>query len=331
MKISYEWLGDFVDLHDVTPKEAADVLTRLGVEVESLTMVDLSEIIVGRVLEQIPHPKSRNSLWIHQVDLGDRTEQIIAGAPNAVAGSLVPVALPGTTVPNGKLVKDLNIAGFSAKGMLCSAEELMLDDDHSGILILDSGKPGDRLTSVIPNQAVMDAEVTSNRPDCMGHMGVGRELAAGLDRPMKVDFMPAFTGKAEPAGRDLIAVAIDDTDLCSRYIGGVITGVKVGPSPKWIQRRLRASGVRPINNIVDITNYVLLEYAQPLHAFDRAKLSGGQIHVRRAQSGERLLCLDGVDRELTPEMLVIADAVKPVAIAGVIGGEETAVTDATTD
>jgi phenylalanyl-tRNA synthetase beta chain len=331
VKISYEWLGDFVDLDGVTPKEAADALTRLGVEVESLTVIDLSEIIIGKVLEQKPHPKSRNPLWIHQVDLGDRTEQIIAGAPNAIPGSLVPVALPGTTVPNGKFVKDLNIAGFTARGMLCSAEELLLSDDHSGILILDSGKPGDPLTTVIPSAAIMDAEVTSNRPDCMGHLGVGRELAAGLDRAIKSDFMPAFTGKAEPAGRDLIQVSIDDTDLCSRYIGGVITGVKVGPSPQWIQRRLRACGVRPINNIVDITNYVLLEYAQPLHAFDLAKLAGGHVHVRRARAGEKLLCLDGVERELTADMLVIADAEKPVAIAGVIGGEETAVTDATTD
>ena len=331
MKISYEWLGDFVDLDGATPKEAADALTRLGVEVESLTVIDLSEIIIGKVLEQKPHPKSRNPLWIHQVDLGDRTEQIIAGAPNAVPGSLVPVALPGTTVPNGKFVKDLNIAGFTARGMLCSAEELLLSDDHSGILILDSGKPGDRLTTVIPSAAIMDAEVTSNRPDCMGHMGVGRELAAGLDRTMKVDFMPAFTGKAEPAGRDLIQVSIDDTDLCSRYIGGVITGVKVDTSAQWVQRRLRACGVRPINNIVDITNYVLLEYAQPLHAFDLAKLAGGRVHVRRARAGEKLLCLDGIERELTADMLVIADAEKPVAIAGVIGGEETAVTDATTD
>jgi phenylalanyl-tRNA synthetase beta chain len=331
VKISYEWLGDFVDLGGVTPKEAGDVLTRLGIEVESLTAIDLSGIIVGKVLEQKKHPKSRNPLWVHQVDLGDRTEQIIAGADNAVPGSLVPVALPGTTVPNGKLVKDLNIAGFSAKGMLCSAEELLLSDDHSGILILDSGKPGDPLTTVIPSQATMDVEVTSNRPDCMGHLGVARELAAGLDRPMKVDFMPAFTGKAEPAGRDLVKVSIDDGDLCSRYIGGVITGVKVGKSPDWIQRRLRACGVRPINNIVDITNYVLLEYAQPLHAFDRAKLAGGEVHVRRARAGEKLLCLDGVERELTREMLVIADAEKPVAIAGVIGGEDTAVTDTTTD
>src|ERR1700730_15441419 len=331
MKISYEWLGDFVDLDGVTAKEAADALTRLGVEVESLTVIDLSEIVIGKVLEQKPHPKSRNPLWIHQVDLGGRTEQIIAGAPNAVPGSLVPVALPGQTGANGKLVKDLNIAGFTARGMLCSAEELLLSDDHAGILILDSGKPGDPLTTVIPSAAIMDAEVTSNRPDCMGHLGVGRELAAGLDRTMKVDFMPAFTGKAEPAGRDLIQVSIDDTDLCSRYIGGVITGVKVGPSPQWVQRRLRACGVRPISNIVDITNYVLLEYAQPLHAFDLAKLVGGHVHVRRARAGEKLLCLDGIERELTAEMLVIADAEKPVAIAGVIGGEETAVTHSTKD
>ncbi len=331
MKISYEWLDDFVDLDGVTPKEAAEVLTRLGVEVESLTVADYSEIVIGKVIEQKPHPKSRNPLWIHQVDLGDRTEQIIAGAPNAVPGSLVPVALPGTTVPNGKLVKDLNIAGFSAKGMLLSAEELLLGDDHSGILILERGKPGDRLSTVIPNEAIMDAEVTSNRPDCMGHLGVARELSAGLDRPLKVDFMPAFTGKADPAGREMIDVTIDDLDLCSRYIGGVITGVKVDRSPPWIQRRLHACGVRPINNIVDITNYVLLEYAQPLHAFDLAKLAGGRVHVRRARAGETLLCLDGVDRELTPEMLVIADADKPVAIAGVIGGAQTAVTDATTD
>ncbi|TMD37032.1 MAG: phenylalanine--tRNA ligase subunit beta [Chloroflexi bacterium] len=331
MRISYEWLGDFVDLDGVTPKDAAEVLTRLGVEVESMTVVDLSQIVIGKVLEQKPHPKSRNPLWIHQVDLGDHVQQIIAGAPNAVPGSLVPVALPGTTVPNGKVVKDMNIAGFKASGMLCSAEELLLGEDHSGILILDRGKPGDPLTSVIPSQAIMEAEITSNRPDCMGHLGVARELAAGLDRPMKRDFMPAFTGTADPPGRDLVKVSIDDPDLCSRYIGGVIKGVRVGPSPDWMQRRLRACGVRPINNIVDITNYVLLEYAQPLHAFDLARLSGPAIHVRRARANEKLLALDGLVRDLTSDMLVIADALRPVAVAGVIGGEETAVTTATRD
>ena len=331
MRISYEWLGDFVDLDGVSAQDAADVLTRLGVEVESLLMVDLSQIVIGRVLEQKPHPKSRNPLWIHQVDLGGRVEQIIAGAPNAIPGSLVPVALPGMTVPSGKVVKDMNIAGERAHGMLASAAELLLGDDHAGILILDSGTPGATLTTVIPSQAIMEAEVTSNRPDEMGHLGVARELAAGLDRPVKRDFMPSFTGTASPPGRDLVKVTIEDPDLCSRYIGGVITGVKVGPSPDWLQRRLRACGVRPINNIVDITNYVLLEYAQPLHAFDLAKLSGPEIQVRRAREKESLLCLDGVKRELTPDMLVIADAERPVALAGVIGGEESAVNEATTD
>ena len=332
MRISYEWLGDFVDLEGVTPKDAADVLTRLGVEVESLTMVDLSEIVIGKILEQTPHPKSQKPLWIHLVDLGGgKLEQIIAGAPNAVPGSLVPVALPGTTVPNGKVVKDMTIAGFRAAGMLCSAEELELGEDHSGILILDRGTPGEPLTSVIPSQAVIEAEILSNRPDEMGHLGIARELAVGLGRPVKRDFMPAFTGTADPPGRDLVKVSIDDPDLCSRYIGAVIRGVRVGASPDWMQRRLRAAGVRPINNIVDITNYVLLEYAQPLHAFDLAKLTGPEINVRRAREGEKILALDGVERVLTTEMLVIADAVRPVAIAGVIGGEESAVTDATTD
>jgi phenylalanyl-tRNA synthetase beta chain len=331
MRISYEWLGDFVDLEGVSPKEAAEVLTRLGVEVESLTVTDLSTIVVGKVLEQIPHPKSRNPLWVHQVDLGGRVEQIIAGAPNAVPGTLVPVALPGVTVPNGKLVKDMNIAGYKASGMLCSAEELLLGDDHFGIMILDSGVPGQPLTSVIPSQATMVAEITSNRPDCMGHLGIARELAAGLDRPLKRDFMPSFTGTAHPPGKDLVKVAIDDPDLCSRYIGAVIKNVKVGPSPKWLERRLSACGVRPINNIVDITNYVLLEYAQPLHVFDLAKLAASEIHVRRARDGEKLMCLDGVERKLTPDMLVIADAQRPVAIAGVIGGEESAVTSDTTE
>ncbi|HKC19895.1 MAG TPA: phenylalanine--tRNA ligase subunit beta, partial [Candidatus Dormibacteraeota bacterium] len=165
----------------------------------------------------------------------------------------------------------------------------------------------------------------------MGHLGIARELAAGVDRPVKRDFMPAFTGKADPPGRDLVEVTIDEPDLCSRYIGAVIKGVTVRPSPEWMQRRLRAAGVRPINNIVDITNYVLLEYAQPMHAFDLAKLEGPAIHVRRALNNESLLCLDGVERDLGQEMVVIADARRPVAIAGVIGGEETSVTAATTD
>ena len=331
MRISYEWLGDFVDLEGVTPQQAAETLTRLGVEIEALNIVDLTEIVIGKVLEQRKHPRSRTDLWIHKVDVGDRVMQIIAGAPNAVAGALVPVALPGTTVPSGKVVKDMNIAGEKASGMMASASELLLGDDHSGILVLDRGVPGEALTTVIPSQAIMEAEITSNRPDNMGHLGVARELAAGLGRPLKRDFMPSFTGSADPPGRDLVKVTIDDPGLSSRFIGAVIKGVRVGPSPDWMQRRLRACGVRPINNIVDITNYVLLEYAQPMHAYDLARLNGPAIHVRRAKQGERLLCLDGVVRDLAPEMLIIADALRPVGIAGVMGGEETAVTTATQD
>src|SRR5260370_10949379 len=151
--------------------------------------------------------------------------------------------------------------------MLCSAEELLLGDDHAGILILDWGKPGDQLTSVIPSQATMDVEITSNRPDCLGHLGVARELAAGLDKAMKVDFMPAFTGKAEPAGRDMVKVSIDDADLCSRYIGGVITGGKVGEGPGWGHPPPRPGGVAPINNTFDATNSMLLAHAHPLATF----------------------------------------------------------------
>src|SRR5438270_1945842 len=332
MKISYEWLGDFVDLEGVTPKDAAEILTRLGIEVDSLTVVDLSQIVIGKVVEQKPHPTSRNPLWIHQVDLGGKVEQIIAGAPNAIPGSLVPVALPGTTVPSGKLVKDnLTIAGEIGRGMMASADELMLGDDHSGIMVLERGTPGEPLTTVIPSQAIIEAEILSNRPDEMGHLGIARELAVGLDRPMKHDFMPSFTGSADPPGKDLIKVTVDDPELCSRFIGAVIKGVKVGPSPDWMQRRLRACGVRPINNIVDITNYVLLENAQPMHAYDLARLKGPAIHVRRARDGEKLLSLDGVVRDLTSDMLVIADAERPVGIAGVMGGEETAVTGSTVD
>jgi phenylalanyl-tRNA synthetase beta chain len=332
MRISFEWLAELVDLEGVTPREVADALTRVGIEIENVTSIDLSDLVIGRVLKQEPHPTSRNPLWVHEVDLGSETRTIVAGAPNAVAGTLVPVALPGTTVPNGTLVRDAKIAGVPAQGMLCSADELLICDERvRAILLLDRGEPGRPLTDVLPSEAILEAEVNSNRPDCLGHVGVAREVAAALDRPLRRDFMPAFTGGVDPPGGDLVKIAIEAEDLCARYIGGVVTGVRVGPSPLWLHRRLCSAGVRPINNLVDITNYVLLEYAQPLHVFDLRKLHGPEIRVRRAAPGERLLCLDGVERELTPEMLVIADSDRPVAIAGVMGGDETAVAEDTVD
>jgi phenylalanyl-tRNA synthetase beta chain len=215
--------------------------------------------------------------------------------------------------------------------MLCSGAELLLSDDHEGIMLLDEGRPGQRLDEIIPSDAIFDVDVTPNRPDNLCHLGLARELAAAVGRKLPGDFMPPFTGGVDPPGTELIDVRIEAPDLCRRYIGAPITGVSVGPSPRWMQRRLRASGVRPINNVVDVTNYVLLEYGQPLHAFDLSRIRDGQIRVRRAAEGERLLCLDGETRRLDPSMLVIADAHRPVALAGVIGGEESAVTGQTTD
>ncbi len=331
MRVSYEWLTDLAGVRDVTPTQVAEVLTMAGFPVDEVRPIDLSGLQVGRVLSQRPHPASRHPLWVHEVDLGDHVRSIVAGAANAVPGSLVAVALPGTTVPDGTVVRDARIAGIPAQGMMCSERELLVSDDHGGIMLLDGGKPGQALEEVLPFDAWLDVEVTPNRPDCLSHLGLARELAAGLGRRLERPFMPAFVDGIEPPGTELIAVEIEAPDLCARYIGAPITGVRVGPSPRWLRRRLFAAGVRPINNVVDVTNYVALEYGQPLHAFDLTRIRGRRIVVRRARPGEELLCLDGQLRRLDSEMLVIADAEAPIAIAGLIGGEESAVSEATTD
>src|SRR5262245_22257596 len=331
MRVSYEWLCDLAGVHDVPAHQAAEVLTMAGWNVDEVIPVDLSALRVGRVLSQELHPRSRRPLWIHQVNLGDHTRQIVAGADNARPGSLVAVALPGTTVPSGTVVRDTEIAGVAARGMLSSEFELLVSDDHDGIMLLDEGRPGQPLEELIPSDAIFEVEVTPNRPDCLGHLGLARELAAALGRSLGRDFMPPFTGGVEPPGTDLVEVAIEAPDLCRRYIGAPISGVRVGRSPRWLRRRLFRAGVRPITNVVDVTNYVALEYGQPLHAFDLARIGGRRIVVRRARPGERLWCLDGETRSLTADMLVIADAERPVALAGIIGGEESAVTEATTD
>ncbi len=333
MRISYEWLGDYVDTNGLSPLEAAEILTMSGTKIESVQVLDLSAIIVGRVLEQKDHPSSNKPLWIHQVDVGGgKVIQIIAGAPNAVAGTLVPVALPGTRVPSGTLVRDAKIAGEAGQGMLCSADELLLGEDREPrIMLLDRGEPGESLAKYIPPDAILEAEITPNRPDCLGHIGVARELGAAAGRDFKANFMPPYIEGVQPPAAELIDIAIEVPDLCSRFVAVPITGVKVGPSPDWVQRRLRAAGVRPISNVVDATAYVMLEHAKPTHVFDAGKLSGKQLHVREAREGESLLCLDGQKRKLGPGMLVVADATGPVAIGGIIGGEESGVSDATTD
>ncbi len=337
MKFSYEWLCDLAGIHDRSPEEIAETLTMAGFNVDAVERVDRSAILVGRVLSQEPHPSSRSPLWVHQVDLGGETRQIIAGAPNAGPGALVPVALPETTVPSGKYVRDAEIAGVAGRGMLCSAEELLLPPEPAGgILVLEEGTPGQRLDEVIPNDAVFDIEVGPNRPDCLGHLHLARELAAACGKTLERDVMPPFTGGIEPPGADLARIEIDAPDLCRRYIGAVISGVTMRPSPAWLRRRLFTAGVRPLNNLVDVTNYVALEFGQPLHAFDLRKLDRGpdgkvEIRVRRGILGETLDCLDGQTRELTPDMLAIASPRRALAIAGVIGGTETAVDQKTTD
>jgi phenylalanyl-tRNA synthetase beta chain len=332
MRVSYEWLTELAGVEDMTPEHAAELLTMVGFTVAAVERIDLSQILIGRVISQQPHPTSRNPLWVHQVDLGEHLgqRQIIAGAPNAVPGTLVPVALPGVTVPNGKQVRDAVIAGMAGQGMLCSREELLLGEDtEPAIILLDEGEPGRPLSSVIPSDVIFEVEVTPNRPDCLGHLGLARELAAASGKALRHDFMPRFQGDAEPLATDLLKVRIDDPDLCRRYIAAVVTDVTIAPSPRWVQRRLRAAGVRPINNVIDITQYVMLEYGQPLHAFDAARVGGDEIVVRGARAGEELACLDGVTRRLTPQMLVIADHYRPLALAGVIGGQESAVSETT--
>src|SRR6266513_270892 len=216
MRISYEWLGDYLDTSGLAPKEAAELLTMTGTKIESVQVIDLSAIIVGRVLEQKDHPRSNKPLWIHQVDVGaGKVIQIIAGAPHAVSGTLVPVALPGTRVPSGTLVRDAKIAGQLGQGMLCSADELLLAEEREPrIMLLDRGEPGESLAKYIPTEAIFEAEITPNRPDCLGHLGVARELAAAAGRDFKADFMPAFIEGTPPPASELIEIAIDDPDLC---------------------------------------------------------------------------------------------------------------------
>jgi phenylalanyl-tRNA synthetase beta chain len=333
MRISYEWLGDYVDLAGMTPEQAAELLTMSGTKIESIQVIDLSAIVIGRVLEQKEHPRSNKPLWIHQVDVGrGQVRQIIAGAPNAVAGTLVPVALPGTRVPSGTVVRDGKIAGEAAQGMLCSADELLLAEEREPrIMLLAQGEPGESLAKYFPVEAIFEAEITPNRPDCLGHLGIARELAAAARREFSADFMPPYIEGESPPAAELMEVAIEVPDLCSRFVAVPVSGVKVGPSPDWVQRRLRAAGVRPISNVVDATAYVMFEYGKPTHVFDAAKLAGRQLRVREARQGESLLCLDGQTRSLRPGMLVVADAKGPVAIGGIIGGEESGVTEATTE
>jgi phenylalanyl-tRNA synthetase beta chain len=338
VKISLNWIKDYVQL-DASVEEITRAITFLGFEVEGVINTGapkLEHVVVGEILTRAKHPNA-DKLSVCTVDVGPAggVKTIVCGAHNCDAGNRVLVALPGAVLPGNFQIKESKIRGQASSGMMCSPDEIGMGSDHSGLLIL-SGKPalGAAMNDVLPpGDTVFDIEITPNRPDCQSHLGIARELAAWFKLPL-IYPQEKFHGElADATARtDLLnAVRVDSPEDCPLYTAHIITGIKIGPSPDWMQQRLSAVGLRPINNVVDVGNYVMLETGQPLHAFDAKKLGGGQIIVRRAAAGEKLTTLDNKERVLTPSMLVIADAQKPVVIAGIMGGENSGVSADTTD
>ena len=326
MKISYNWLKELVDF-DMEPQDLCKMLTFLGVET---TVVgggtNWSGVITAKVLDRQKHPNS-DHLSICKVNDGTKDYQIVCGAPNVAAGQTIPLALIGAVLPGNFTIKASKIRGVSSEGMICSKEELGLEESSDGIMVLDDKTPlGKKLEDVLEKQdTILEIEITTNRGDCLSHWGVAREIAAKLQKIVTLPLLKT----AKYTEKNLVEVK--DKDLCTRYIGCHITGIKIAPSPKWMKDKLESCGVKSINNVVDITNYVMLELGQPLHAFDATTLSGGKVVVRRANDGEKLATLDGKTHELDKNNLVIADGSKALAIAGVIGGQSSSITDATTE
>jgi phenylalanyl-tRNA synthetase beta chain len=339
MKISRNWLQSYVDLAGISDEEISRAVTFLGFEVEQVIRTGapaLENVFVGEVLTRERHPNA-DKLSVCNVDVGPAhgVKRIVCGAQNYRVGDRVPVALVGAVLPGNFVIKESKIRGEASSGMMCSAKELAISEDAAGLLIL-SGRPelGAPINAVLPpGDVVFDVEITPNRPDCQSHLGLARELAAWFRRPLaypEVRFTPA-AADPQPRADLLAAVRVDAPEDCPLYTATVIAGVKIGPSPDWLQQRLAAVGLRPINNVVDIGNYVMLEYGQPVHAFDARKLGGATIVVRRAAAGEKIVTLDEKERILSSDMLVIADAAKPVVIAGIMGGVNSGVDETTTD
>ena len=328
MNLSMKWLSDYVTL-DATVKEFCAAMTMSGSKVEVATEEgsEIKNVVVGKLLSVVPHENS-DHLVVCQVDVGqEQPIQIVTGAPNVKAGDIVPVALCGAELPNGVKIKKGKLRGVESNGMLCSLGELGLtvhDFPYAiadGIfLIQEDCQIGQDIHEAIGlNDTSVEFEITSNRPDCLSVTGLAREAAATYHVPLNLK-KPTFQG-IDGNIQDELQVEIQNKEKCPRYAAGIVKNVKIAPSPRWMRERLRASGVRPINNLVDITNYVMLEYGQPMHAFDLRYVKDGKIVVRNAAEGETITTLDGVTRTLSPEMLVIADAEKPIAVAGVMGGE----------
>ncbi len=338
MVLSMNWLADYVKI-DASPKDFSDRMTATGSKVEGFE--DLGEkiknVVVGKILEIEKHPDS-DHLQICQMDLGEGAPvQIITGAQNISVGDLVPVAKHDSYLPDGTHIKAGKLRGLPSNGMLCSLGELGLTAhdfpyaDEDGIFILqEECAIGQDIKEVLDlSDVVVEFEITPNRPDCLSVIGLAREAAASYNTPLTLQ-QPKVKGIGDGDSIEkYISVEVKDNDLCPRYTARVVKNIKIGPSPKWLRTRLRNSGIRPINNIVDITNYVCLEYGQPMHAFDYEYLKGGKIIVRRAEENEKITTLDDIERQLNPNMLVIADAEKAVAIAGVMGGQNSEINPTT--
>ncbi len=328
MKLPLSWLKDFVDIGDVTAQQLADKLLSVGFEVEEIITPrnDIKNVVVGKVIDIVHHDNS-DKLWVCQIDVGNEVVQIVTGAQNVKKGDFVPVAKVGADLPGGKHIEAAKLRGVESFGMLCGGSELDADDDvidggsFDGILILPNNSVigEDIMHTLGYDDTVLDVSITANRPDCQAIVNIAREISVLLDKPFR---MPKLRYKQVEAG-EIPSVVISDKSLCSRYIGRVIRNVKIEKSPKWMRDRLRMCGIRPINNLVDITNYVLLEIGQPLHAFDRKFIEGG-INVRKGGHGEKMTALDGNEYDVDG-VLVIADDRKPLAIAGIMGGEYTSI------
>ncbi len=337
MNLPMSWLNDYMDI-DVTPKEYSDKMTMSGSKVEGYEDMgaEVENVVAGKVLTCVDHPDS-DHLRVCTVDAGTgEILQIVCGAPNVKAGIIVPTALIGAKLPGGVKIKKTKMRGVESQGMLCSHEELGISEDvlgyepEYGILILPDDTPvGKDIKDIFGmNETVVEFEITSNRPDCFSIIGLARESAATFGKKFTIPEVK-FTENNENIA-DTISVEVLDKDKCKRYCARMVKNVKIAPSPAWLRQRLRACGVRPINNIVDITNYVLLEYGQPMHAFDLRDLADNKIIVKRAAQGEVIKTLDSQDRTLSPDDLVIADGKRAVAIAGVMGGFNSEVKDDTT-
>lgn len=331
MRILTSWLKEFVRF-TVPVETLAEDLTMTGLEVEEMEPAykGLTPVVVCLVEEIVPHPQASH-LQVCTVAAGEQKFDVVCGAPNVKKGQLAALARPGTLLSDGTTVRSSDIYGVRSDGMLCSESELGIGDDKTGILILESApgcEAGKTLEDVLDlKDWVLDIAVTPNRPDCLSVLGVAREVSAIYGIPLTIPQSPDHQITRSPNHQ--IPISIEDPDLCRRYTAAAMEGIRIGPSPYWMAMRLQASDIRPINNVVDVTNYVLIELGQPLHAFDLDRLTGPAIEVRTARPGESVKTIDGKDRDLRADMLVIADAERPVAVAGVMGGAETEVNDDT--